>query len=166
MTVKNTVVFLLLLTVITISFWFANTNVNYPAPNETFTTITGKKINLHSLQGKPVLVTFWATDCANCVKEIPDFVELYQHYQEKGLEIIAVTMYYDPPNHVVAMTAAKQIPYPVALDLKNQHARAFGHVELTPSTFLISPAGNIVMKTTGLLDIHDIKQRLDNFFKG
>ena len=137
-----------------------------PAPHVTFTTITGKKIELAKLQNKPVIVTFWATDCAGCIKEIPHLIALYNQYHPLGLEIIAVAMYYDPPSHVVEMTKAKQIPYDVALDLKAEHAYAFGQVQLTPTTFLISSTGNIVMKKTGEFVITDIKQRLENLFKG
>ena len=45
--------------------------VTSKAPDVTFTTITGKKIALKELRGKPVIVTFWATDCPACLKEIP-----------------------------------------------------------------------------------------------
>jgi peroxiredoxin len=136
------------------------------APDVSFTTITGKKIDLAKLQGKPVIVTFWATDCPGCIKEMPHLIELYQQFHPKGLEIIAVTMYYDIPSHVVAMAKAKQLPYDIALDLSAEHARAFGQVELTPSTFLISPTGNIVMKTTGLFNMIDIKQLINKLLKG
>ncbi len=136
------------------------------APSATFTTITGGKIELLKLQGKPVIVTFWATDCANCIKEIPHLIDLHNQFHSKGLKIIAIAMYYDPPNHVVAMTKAKQLPYDVALDLKAEHAKAFGQIQLTPTTFLISPKGNIVMKKTGLLDITTMRQQIKDFLKG
>lgn len=81
------------------------------APDSTFTTITGKRISLSQLRGKPVLVTFWATDCPSCLEEIPHLIDIYQHFHPLGLEIIAVAMIYDPPSRVVAMTQAMQIPY-------------------------------------------------------
>lgn len=137
-----------------------------PAPVSTFTTLTGKKIELVKLQGKPVIVTFWATDCPACIKDIPHLIELYNRFHPKGLEIIAVAMFYDLPSHVLAMTKAKQLPYTVALDLKAEHAIAFGRVQLTPSTFLISPLGDIVMQKTGVIDITEMNQQLENFFKG
>lgn len=125
--------------------------VPIPAPANTFISITGHPINLPALKGKPVLINFWATDCSACIKEIPHLIELYQQYHAKGLEVIAVAMYYDIPSHVVEMTRAKQIPYPVALDLNAQHANAFGQVQLTPTTFLISPDGFILSKFIGKL---------------
>jgi len=136
------------------------------APDATFMTITGKKIALHDLRGKPVLITFWATDCPTCIEEIPDLIALYEHYHKVGLEIIAVAMYYDIPSHVVALTEAKKIPYNVVLDLKSEHARAFGQVHLIPSTFLISPEGGFAMKKTGVFNSLDIKTRIDKLLKG
>jgi peroxiredoxin len=137
-----------------------------PAPDVTFTTITGKNIALKALRGKPVIVTFWATDCPSCIKEVPHLLDLYARYHPQGLEIIAVAMYYDPPNHVVTMTGDLRLPYPVALDLKADIAHAFGDVQLTPSTFLISPGGRIALKTTGAFDAADMKTRIETFIKG
>lgn len=129
-----------------------------PAPDVLFTTITGKKIALKDLHGKPVIITFWATDCKSCIKEVPHLVELYEKYHAQGLEIIAVAMYYDPPNHVVEMTRMKQIPYDVALDLRNEHAKAFGNVQLTPTTFLLDSRGDIVFKKTGMFEMETVER--------
>jgi peroxiredoxin len=132
----------------------------WPAPEVTFTTLKGEKIALQNLRGKAVLVTFWATDCPSCVKEVNDFIDLYQQFHAKGLEIIAVAMAYDPPNHVVEMTAMKRIPYHVALDLRAVHAQAFEQVEFTPTTFLINPQGQVIFKKVGLFSLADMQNRL------
>jgi peroxiredoxin len=136
------------------------------APDVTFTTITGKKIVLKDLRSKPVIVTFWATDCPGCIKEIPDLLDIYTQYHKQGLEIIAVAMYYDPPNHVVTLTGDQHLPYHVALDLKAEHAHAFGDVQLIPSTFLISPDGLIDLKKTGAFDPVEMKTRIETLLKG
>lgn len=156
--------FFLLLIVSTVLLWQRLQSLK--APDISLTTITGKKIDLTALKGKPVIVTFWATDCPGCIKEMPHLIDLYQQFHPKGLEIIAVTMYYDIPSHVVAMAKAKQLPYDIALDLSAEHAKAFGQVELTPSTFLISPKGNIVMQTTGLFNMMDMKRNINKLLKG
>jgi peroxiredoxin len=156
----------ILLISLLLALWFWQYSTLVSAPDVTFTTITGKKIELRKLQGKPIIVTFWATDCASCIKEIPRLIELYNQFHPKGLEIIAVAMYYDPPNHVVNMTKAKQLPYDVALDLKAEHAFAFSQVRLTPSTFLISPSGHIIMQKTGKFDIAKMKRQLNNLTQG
>ena len=154
---------ILVLIVLTVMLLSCRSDV---APETTFSTITGKKIALHELRGKPVIVTFWATSCASCVKEIPHLIELYQQYHDQGLEIIAVAMAYDPPNHVLDMSKALNLPYHVALDMQSENAHAFGDVSLTPTTFLIAPDGAIALQKTGLFDVNEIKNQLSIFAKG
>ena len=127
-----------------------------PAPDVTFQLINGSKISLSERQGKPTLVVFWATTCMSCLKEIPHFIQLYQKYKAKGLEIIAVAMPYDRPDHVVEMQKAKSIPYPIALDIKADVVRAFGNVSITPNSFLISSNGIIIKHHIGLWDITEL----------
>ncbi len=157
---------LLLLALISTAFSAGCSKAITSAPDVTFTELTGKKIALKDLRGKPVIVTFWATDCPSCIEEIPDLIDLYSRYHASGLEMIAVAMYYDPPNHVVDMTQAKQLPYPVALDLTSEHAQAFGGIMFTPSTFLIGPDGSIVKKQTGLFNPAKMKESIESLLKG
>ena len=135
-----------------------------PAPDVSFKTITNKTIRLKDLQGKAVLITFWASNCTSCIKEIPHFISLYNDYHQTGLEIIAIAMYYDRPNYVVDTSKTYQIPYDIVLDLDMQLATVFDDVSLTPTTFLINPAGQIVYKTTGLIDLANIQSRIESFF--
>jgi thiol-disulfide isomerase/thioredoxin len=105
-----------------------------------------------------VLVTFWATTCNSCVSEIPHLIELYDELAPQGLEIIAIAMDYDPPNRVVALRKARNIPYPVALDIQADAARAFGDVRLTPTSFLIAPDGQIAHRRTGKLNMAALRK--------
>ena len=122
------------------------------APASTFTTLEGKTLTLDELRGKVVLVNFWATSCPGCVKEMPDMVEVYKQYKDRGFEIIAVAMSYDPPNYVKSFVQTRQLPFPVALDVDGAHARAFGNVQLTPTSFIIGKDGRILEQKLGELD--------------
>ena len=135
--------------------WFGPSGLQ-PAPDITFNTVDGKKINLKSLKGKPVLVTFWATSCPGCIKEMPHLIEMYEELHHQGLEIIGVAMPYDRPDHVMEMRKRKNIPYPIAIDIKGEAVSAFGHVRLTPSTFLINPDSVIVKHKIGEMDIKKV----------
>jgi len=135
----------------------------FRAPDVTLKTITNNTVQLKQLQGKVVLVTFWATDCPSCLKEIPHLKSLYQNYHQQGLEIFAIASYYDPPNHVVDASKTYQIPYGIVLDLRMKLASAFGDVRLTPTTFLISPAGEIVYQITGSFDFEAMQARIESY---
>ena len=166
MKIKHYGLLLLLPALISTVLWLGFNKNLASAPDVTLATVTGKKIALRDLRGKPVLVTFWATDCPGCIKEIPHLIDLYTHYHRQGLEIIAVAMTYDPPNHVIALTEDLQLPYNVALDLNGEIAHAFGDVQLTPSTFLISPQGLIVQQKTGAFDPAEMKNLIAPLTKG
>src|SRR5512147_3211976 len=131
------------------------------APPATFTTLEGKPIALKDLRGKVVLVNFWATSCPGCVKEMPGLIETYQQYKGKGFEVIAVAMSYDPPNYVANFVQTRQLPFPVALDVNGEHARAFGNVQVTPTAFIIGKDGRILEQKLGELDFVRLRSLLD-----
>jgi peroxiredoxin len=131
------------------------------APASIFTTLKGERIALAALRGKVVLVNFWATSCPGCIKEMPGMVETYKAYKDKGFEIIAVTMPYDPPNYVLKFVQDWQLPFPVAMDIKGEAVAAFGNVSLTPTSFIIGKDGELLEKKIGELDFVKLKALLD-----
>lgn len=131
------------------------------SPAVTFTTLEGKPIVLDEQRGKVVLINFWATSCPGCIKEMPDMVEVYKQYRDRGFEIIAVAMSYDPPNYVLNYVETRQLPFPVVLDANGEHARAFGNVQLTPTTFIIGKDGHILEQKLGELDFVKLRALLD-----
>ena len=131
------------------------------APNITFTTIDGKKISMTDLKGKVVLVNFWSTDCLACVREMPDLVNTYNRYKDKGLTVIAVAMYYDPPAQVLNYTKQKALPFPVMHDGFSEVTEAFGGVNLTPTAFIFDKKGHRLQRTIGELDFAKLHQLLN-----
>lgn len=67
--------------------------VGQPFPDfEGEDILTGQKFKLSEFRGKVVIVDFWATWCAPCVKEMPMLRKLYEQHREQGLEIIGVSL--------------------------------------------------------------------------
>jgi len=126
-------------------------------PDITVVTTTGERIPLAGMRGKPLLLTFWATTCPSCMKEMPHLIDLYHELSPRGLKVIGIAMYYDPPNRVLAVQKSHSIPYTIALDIDALAARAFGDVELTPTTFLIAPDGRVVYQKTGSMDMDVVR---------
>jgi len=131
------------------------------APEISLQLIDGNKLDLSSLKGKPVLITFWATSCPGCIKEMPHLVELYHELHKEGLEIIGIAMPDDRPDYVMEMVKRKNLPYLIAFDLKAEAVRSFGNVSLTPTTFLIDDQGKIVKKKIGVINIASWKKRIE-----
>lgn len=129
------------------------------APAINVTTLEGQSVALSSLEGRPVLVTFWATTCPGCVKEMPHLIDLHRELGPKGFEIVAIAMAYDPPEQVRELARQKQLPYTVAID-DGSAAVAFGDVKLTPTSFLIDPQGRIVQQKLGEMDMEQLRIRI------
>jgi peroxiredoxin len=107
-------------------------------------------------------VTFWATTCPGCIREMPHLISLYNELSGKGLEIIGVAMSYDPPNQVMELINQRRVSYPVALDVDGSIAKAFDNVMLTPTSFLISPDGKIMKHKIGEMDMDKLEQQIKN----
>lgn len=128
---------------------YASFTSEVAAPQVTFVTLKGEKISSDSLRGKVVMVNFWATSCATCVKEMPQMVETYNKFKGQGLEFVAVAMQYDAPNYVLNFTETRKLPFTVALDSGGDIAKSFGDVALTPTTFVIGKDGKILKRYVG-----------------
>lgn len=131
------------------------------APEVTFTTLDGQKISMKDLRGKTVLVNFWATDCPGCIKEMPELIDTYQQYKDKNFVVIAVAMPYDPPAQVANYTKEKALPFAVMHDGYGEMTKAFGDVNLTPTSFIFDAQGNRLQKTIGELNFSELRQLLN-----
>jgi peroxiredoxin len=131
------------------------------APNFSLKTSDGKSIELKKLEGKVVVVNFWATWCPPCKSEIPGFLEVYKQYKTKGLEIVGISLDETGWKVVKPFIEAYKITYPVVVgDAKL--AMAYGGIEGIPASFVIDKKGNIVTQHVGYLD----KASLENLVKG
>ena len=119
------------------------------APESTFVLLDGSKKTTADLKGKVTLVNFWATSCVTCIAEMPKLIATYNKYQAKGYDTLAVAMSYDPPSYVVNYAETRQLPFKVAIDNTGAAAKAWGDVQLTPTTFLVNKRGQIVKQYVG-----------------
>jgi peroxiredoxin len=70
-------------------------------------------------------------------------------------------MSYDPPNYVLNYTEKNALPFKVALDVQGGIARAFGDVQLTPTTFVIDKRGNIIKRILGVPDFAQLQKLIE-----
>jgi len=130
------------------------------APEVTVETLKGERLALADLRGQPVLVNFWATDCPGCIEEMPHLKELHADLAGRGLQMVAIAMSYDDPEAVARLAERRGLPWRIAHDEDGSLAKAFGDVNLTPTTFVIDPRGRIVQQTIGMLDMERLRARL------
>ena len=129
------------------------------------TTINGEKITSKDLLGKVVLINFWATDCPGCIAEMPGLINTYNKYKNQNFELIAVSMFYDPPSHVLSYAKNNNLPFPVVLDIEKKIATQFKNVNLTPTSFLIDHQGKIINQIIGEINFNEFDLLLQKTIK-
>ena len=129
------------------------------------TTINGEKITSKDLLGKVVLINFWATDCPGCIAEMPGLINTYNKYKNQNFELIAVSMFYDPPSHVLSFSKNNSLPFPVVLDIEKKIAAQFSNVTLTPTSFLINHQGEIINRIIGEINFDEFDSLLQKTIK-
>ncbi|MFL6691976.1 MAG: TlpA family protein disulfide reductase [Ramlibacter sp.] len=133
------------------------------APQSTFVLLDGSKKTTADLKGQVTLVNFWATSCTTCVGEMPRIIATYDKYKGRGYDTLAVAMSYDPPAYVVNYAETRKLPFKVAIDNTGMVAKAWGDVELTPTTFVVNKKGEIVKRYVGepnFAELHQLIEKL------
>lgn len=132
-----------------------------PAPQSTFVLLDGSRKTTQDLKGQVTLVNFWATSCTTCVGEMPKIISTYDKYKDQGFNTLAVAMSYDPPAYVVNYAETRKLPFQVAIDNTGSVAKAWGDVQLTPTSYLIDKHGAIVKRYVGEPDFAELHHLIE-----
>ena len=124
-----------------------NAAVGGPAPNFAFFLADGRGADLASLQGKPVVLNFWATWCGPCRAEMPDLVALH----EGNPDVVVLEVNVREKLAAVEEFAAEfGMTMPIVLDREGEIQRAYG-VRNMPTTVFVKADGAIGARWAGFL---------------
>jgi cytochrome c-type biogenesis protein len=132
-----------------------------PAPTVGLERADGSRLHLSELQGKVVVVNFWATWCLPCRLEIPHFNKTYQDYRDQGVEFLAVSVDAGGWGDINQFQQEVPIEYPVVLDRDQVAAEAFGGLAGLPVTIFIDRQGRIAYKHIGITDIDVLRGNIE-----
>ncbi len=124
-------------------------------PSVDLKTIDGKIINTSTIEnnGKPIVISFWATWCKPCIKELTAIAEDYQDLQtETGVKLYAVSI--DDARstaNVAPLINGKNWDYEILLDANSDFKRAM-NVNLIPHIFLINGKGEIIWQHSSYVE--------------
>lgn len=133
-----------------------------PAPDEVFAlppaTLEGfgdgPPVDLADFRGKPLIVNFWATWCAPCVKEMPDLQEVAEEAEGK-VAFLGIDVEDAPPN-AEPFVEELGITYPLALDPRREYSRQVNNFGM-PTTLFVDEDGLVQYRHTGAMDADQLR---------
>ena len=124
-------------------------------PAVTLQNMDGKSVNTAELTngGKPMIISFWATWCKPCMRELKALHELYADWQEEtGVKIVIVSIdQAQDANKVKPLVDGFGREFAVLLDPNGDFKRAM-NVQMVPHVFVIDGKGNIIHNHDGYTD--------------
>ncbi len=117
------------------------------APSFTLNDLESHPINLMDYQGKVVLLTFWATWCEPCKKEMPEIEAAYERHKDQGFVVLAIN-FGETPDPARSFAHHGRLTFPILLDPSVKVASRYGVVSL-PVSFFIDSNGIIRERVFG-----------------
>lgn len=131
--------------------------VQFRLPSLTDNVVLDSK----QLEGKVLLVNFFATWCPPCIQEVPTLISLQNSFKEEGFSVVAFSMDEGNPAIVRKFIEKYGISYPVLL-AEPSITKGFGGVIGIPVSFLVNRRGEIVKKYIGYVEPDTLGQEIKN----
>ncbi len=135
--------------------------VGETAPTFSLTTFDGQTFDTNTMQGKVVLVNFWASWCKPCEQEAADLEAAWRYYKDRGDVIFLGVDYVDTEKAALVYLDRFDITYPNGPDLASSISTAFRTTGV-PETYIIDKNGKLAsFKLSPFLSLEEIKGMID-----
>ncbi|MDZ7715155.1 MAG: TlpA disulfide reductase family protein [Balneolaceae bacterium] len=131
------------------------------AKDFTVTLTNGEQFQLSEYRGRVVIMNIWATWCAPCHAETPDFVDFYNEYKDKGLTILGVSVDEQGKSVVQPFIEKYNVTYPMVIDKDNTIMDKYGPTMGIPTSYIIDKEGNLRYFALGALTQKELKPKVD-----
>lgn len=131
---------------------------NKEASHFRLDALSGERIALADFQGKVVVLNFWASWCAPCLREMPSLEKLHQKYHQRGIQVIGVAVVSNESD-VPQKVRQTGVTYPILFGNKRLIAQ-YGSFSDLPTTFIIDEKGTIVRQLSGSSDYKTLENEI------
>ena len=130
-----------------------------PAPDFNLKSVAGEQVHLAGLQGKKVLVVFWAPWCGVCKMESHNVAAVHEAYaDDPDVEVLSVVLGYDGLAPVQQFMTEHSVNYPVLLGNRDVQRRY--QINSFPTTYVISESGAVEHTMVGYTPELGMRARL------
>mgnify|MGYP001215116886 FL=1 len=128
------------------------------APDFILIGMDGKEYSLADLSGKFALVNFWATWCTPCKAEMPTLEAIHKKFNSDNFTVVGIHV--GPgPEAIENYLTLNPVSFPIYIDMDLEYDWG---VPGLPTTFLISPTGEMLYRAVGKRDF--ASPDMENFF--
>ena len=117
----------------------------------------GKVHTLSQYAGKWVVVNYWATSCPPCIKEIPQLMAFHEKHKDRDAVVLGVNFEDISLPWLKDFMDSVSMSYPVLRSDPSQQVTPFGVVIGLPTTFIVSPAGELLAHQVGAVTAADLE---------
>ena len=118
----------------------------------SFPDINGQQQAVEQWRGKILVINFWATWCGPCLKEIPEFIQWQQAYQDQNVQFVGLAV--DDQQSVADYLKTIHINYPILIagDAGSQLSHQLGNlINAVPFSLIVNAQGQIIHRQFGEL---------------
>lgn len=133
------------------------------APDMLLEDKDGKKLSLHEFESKYTILLFWAPDCGHCKKSMPDIINFYNDFKDKGVEILGIcTKFYKDAESCWDFVEEKEIDIWLnTMDPYHQSRyKILYNINSTPQIFILDKDKNILVKRIGSEQLEEVMNNI------
>ena len=127
-------------------------------PSLDLPTVDGGRYVLAEQRGKWVVVNFWATWCAPCIKEMPELSAM--HAMRSNVAVVGLAYEDTTPEALRDFLQQRPVTYPVAIADPYDPPADFATPRGLPMTYLLDPAGKVVHPFLGPVTAAQIEEKI------